>query len=336
MHQDILQKIEAIPGVSSAAFASSVPMDGQGWNDPIFAEDHVYAEGQLPAIRRFKFVSPGLFRTMGNRFIAGRDFTWTDSYDMIPVAIISENLARELWRDPAKAIGKHIRDVSKGLPREIVGVVGDLRDDGLNQKAPTIVYWPPLMKQFAGDSVSVRRTLAFAVRSNRTGSESFLKEIRQAVWSVNPSLPLADVRTLQKLYETSLARTSLTLVMLLIAGGMALLLGIVGIYGVISYSVSQRTREIGIRIAVGADNRQLTQMFIGHGLFLAGIGVACGLFGAIALSRLMSSLLFNVSPVDPATYCAVSIGLIAVAVLASYVPARRVTAVDAAEALRTD
>ena len=168
---------------------------------------------------------------------------------------------------------------------------------------------------FSGDQVSVRRTLAYVIRSNRTGSQNFLKSVQQAVWSVNPNLPLANVSTLQEIYEKSLARTSFALVMLAIAGAMAMLIGLVGIYGVISYSVSQRTREIGIRMALGARQTELTRMFISHGFALAAIGVACGLAAAFALTRLMSSLLFGVNPVDPFTYAAVSAGLIFAAVL---------------------
>src|SRR5205823_3760612 len=138
---------------------------------------------------------------------------------------------------------------------------------------------------------------------------SFLKEVRQAVWSVNPNLPLADVHTLDHYYRRSMARTSFTLVMLGVAGSMALLLGVVGLYGVIAYSVSQRTREIGIRMALGAQQPSLTHMFLRHGLLLTGVGIVFGLVSAAILMRLMSSLLFNVNPVDPITYASVSLGL---------------------------
>lgn len=339
MQQDILEKIGGIPGVSSAAVLSTIPMTTQGWSDPIYAEGRGYAEGQMPPLRRYRFVSPGLFRTMGNRLLAGRDLAWSDSYNKIPVAVVSENLAREWWNDPNAAIGKRIRESLTGRWRTVVGVVGDVRADGVNQKAPTIVYWPTLMKDFAGGtggSLSAQSRVAIVIRSSRTGSEQFLAEIRRAVWSVNPNLPLAAVRTLEAIYQKSLARTSFTLVMLAIAGAMALLLGLVGIYGVISYSVSQRTREIGIRMAIGARPHELTRMFVRHGLLLASIGIACGLSAAIVLSRLMTSLLFGVSATDPLTYCAVSIGLAAAAALASFVPARRVAAVDPVEALRAE
>jgi ABC-type antimicrobial peptide transport system permease subunit len=160
-----------------------------------------------------------------------------------------------------------------------------------------------------------------------------LTEVRQAVWSVNPNLPVAAVHTVDYFYRRSMARTSFTLVMLGVAGAMALLLGVVGIYGVIAYSVSQRRREIGIRMALGAQQPTLTGMFVRHGLFLTGIGVACGLVVAFLLMRLMSSLLFNVNPTDPFTYAAVSAGLVATAFLASYLPSRRAATVDPVEAL---
>jgi hypothetical protein len=255
---------------------------------------------------------------------------------MRPVVLISENMAREYWGGPAKALGKRIRTSPKDDWCEIVGVVGDVHDDGVNQEAPATVNWPILMKHFFDEAPMVRRSLAFSVRSLRAGSESFMRELRQAVWSVNPNLPLADVQSLEYFYERSMARTSFTLVMLGVAGAMALMLGIVGLYGVIAYSVSQRTREIGIRMALGAQQRELTGMFVGQGLVLTGVGVVCGLGTAFALMRLMSSLLFKVSPVDPLTYAAASLGLLATAALASYLPSRRVAAVDPAEALRAE
>jgi ABC-type antimicrobial peptide transport system permease subunit len=192
------------------------------------------------------------------------------------------------------------------------------------------------MDHFEGDATTVRRYVAFAIRSSRAGSEAFLKEIREAVWSVNPNLPLSSVHTLGYFYTRSMARTSFTLIMLAVAGGLALLLGVVGIYGVIACSVSQRVREIGIRMALGAQRQSLTGMFVRHGLFLTGIGIAFGLTAAIILMRLMSSLLFQVNSVDPATYAAVTLGLIATAFMASYLPSRRAATVDPVEALRAE
>jgi putative ABC transport system permease protein len=336
MEQDIVDKIAAISGVSSVGLTSTVPMIGRSAHDPVYAEDHAYAANQIPAIRLFKFVSPGLVKTMGASIIAGRDFTWAETYDKRPVAMISENLARELWHDPAAAPGKRIRESPKSLWREVIGVVTDERTDGVDQKPPETVYWPLHMDQFESEQVAVRRTVAYIVRSNRAGTQGLLTEISQAVWSVNPDLPLADVRTLREVYDKSLARTSFTLVMLAIAGGMALLLGIAGIYGVIAYSVSQRTREIGIRLALGAQHAEVTRMFVWHGALLAAIGIVCGLTAAFALTRLMSKILFDVSPLDPLTYIAVSCGLAAAAIVASYVPALRATTIDPIKSLRAE
>ena len=217
-----------------------------------------------------------------------------------------------------------------------MGVVGDVHDDGVNQKPATCAYWPLLLNRFESDDVSVRRDVAFAVRSRLAGSQHFLKSVREAVWSVDPNLPLADVHTLDYYYGKSLARTSFNLIILVDAGGMALLLGVVGIYGVIAYSVSQRTREIGIRMALGAQQQKLTRMFVSHGLLLTAVGVMCGLLAAIVSMRLLSSLLFNVKPVDPITYGAASLGLVATAWLASYLPARRAATVDPVDALRAE
>ena len=336
MEEDILHRLEAIPGVSSASIGTVIPMSGGGWHDPVFVEGRTYTEGQLPPLSRFKFVSPGFTATMGTPLVAGRDLTWTDTYKRIPVALVSENLAREYWGDPSQALGKRIRVSTKDDWREIVGVVGDVHDDGVNQKAATCAYWPLIMDRFESDDVSVRREVSYAIRSSRAGSQSFLIDVRDAAWSVNPNLPLAAVHTVQYYYGRSLARTWFTLITLGVAGSMALLLGVVGIYGVIAYSVSQRTREIGIRMALGAQQQSLTGMFVRHGLLLAGIGVACGLFAAIVSMRLLSSLLFNVRPVDPITYTAASLGLLATAWLASYLPSRRATTVDPVEALRAE
>jgi len=336
MEEEILNKLAAIPGVSSVGFSSSLPMDGEDSNDLLFAQDRSYAEGDIPPIRRFKFISPGFFRTLGTPLVAGRDITWTDMYQKIPVALVSENFAREYWHDANNALGKRVRASSTDDWREIIGVVADMHDDGVSQDAPTSVYWPVMMDRFEGQKESLRRDIAFTIRSPRAGSEAFLKEVREAVWSVNPNVPLSSVHTLGHFYTESMARTSFTLVMLAVAGGMALLLGIVGIYGVIAYSVSQRTREIGIRMALGAQRQTLISMFVRHGLLLTGVGIACGLVASFAVMRLMSSLLFNVSPLDPVTYSAVTIVVVVTAYLACYLPSRRAATIDPVDALRAE
>ena len=335
MEEEILRKIESIAGVSSVAITSNLPMEG-GSGDPVYAEDQTAQAHTVPPIRTLKYVSPGYFSTTGARLIAGRDLTWTETYNQTPVALVSENMARELWHNPRSAIGKRIRPTLKDDWREVIGVVADLRDEGVDQKAPAIAYWPLLLKNFESSPGFVFRGVSFVVRTPRAGSVALLQDLQKAVASVNSNLPLADVKTLQSVYDRSLARTSFTLVLLAIAGGMALLLGLIGIYGVISYSVSQRTREIGIRLALGAPLENLTKMFVRYGLVLSSLGVAFGLTGALALTRLMKSVLFDVSPSDPLTYAGVSAMLVLAATLASYLPARRATKVDPVEALRSE
>ena len=337
LQQAILEKMRQIPGVLDAGMSTSMTMDNRNSNDLIFVKDRTYAEAELPPIRRFKFVSPGFFRTVGNSLIAGRDLTWTDIYNFTPVVLVSENFAREYWGSPTAAVGKRIREGIKDDWREIIGVVGNELDDGANKKAPTIVYWPLMMKGFWLDPIHViRYSMALALRTPRAGSEQLLTEIRQAVWSVDLDLPVAEIETLQEIYKKSMARVSFTMVMLALAGGMALLLGMIGIYGVISYSVTQKTREIGIRTALGASESQVVSMFVRRGLRLALVGVVLGLAGAVASTRLMTSLLFGVSAIDPATYAAVAAAVIAAAMAASYVPSRGAARAVPLEALRAE
>jgi len=337
MQNSILDKLAAIPGVSSTGFAASVPMSGAepSW-DEILIEGKTY-EGDNPPMRLYNYVSPEYFRTAGTRLIAGRDFTWAEIYGVRPIGIFSESLARELWGSPNAAIGKRFRQFP-GMPwHEVVGVVEDVRENGVDQVSPSTVYWPSLMGDTpAPEKLEAWRTVYFAIRSKRAGTQTFINEMQQAVWSVNANLPVAEISTMQDIYGQSMARTSFTLVMLAIAGTMALALGILGIYGVISYAVSQRTREIGIRMALGAKKRELVWMFIRSALVLTGVGTAVGLGAAAGLMRLMRTLLFGISPLDPVTFAAVPIALVAAAALASYLPARRTAGVDPVEALRAE
>ena len=341
MQHEILDRLAGIPGVTSVGFANAAPMETfmGGAGNPVYAEDKTFAEGQVPPLRRIRRIAPGFFTTLGTRVIAGRDFTWTDLYEKRRVAIVSENLAREWWGVPGAALGKRIREGGAADPwREIVGVVENVYDNGVDVKPPEFAYWPALMDRYiwGGENGFAVGSGMFAIRSTRSGTESLVTEAQQAIWSVNGRQPVFLVTTLKTLYDQSMARTSFTLVMLAIAAGMGLVLGIVGIYGVIAYVVSQRIREIGIRTALGAQPAGLLGMFVRHGLLLAGIGTALGLVAAAGLTRLMSSLFFGVTALDPVTYAAVSALLIAAAVLASYVPARRAIAVDPVQALRAE
>jgi ABC-type antimicrobial peptide transport system permease subunit len=180
------------------------------------------------------------------------------------------------------------------------------------------------------------RTMAFAVRSTRVGTPGFVRELEQAVWSVNPDLPLATVQTVEDIQATSMAQTSFALVMLAIAASVALLIGMVGIYGAVAYSAAQRTREIGVRMALGAQTGDVRIMFLRHGLWLTVVGLAIGIGIALALTRVISAFLFGVGPMDPITYVAVSIVLAGMTLVATYLPARRASRVDPIVALRAE
>jgi predicted permease len=336
IQQSIAQKIAAVPGVQSVAFGGSVPMDGNGWHDPVYAQDRSYAGGAMPPLREFVFGAPGFLKTLGIPLVAGRDFTWDEAFQKVPVAMVSENFAREYWGSASSALGKHVRVSTKDDWREIVGVIHDVHDDGMSKDAPTVAYWPTMLSHFESDQVSIRRFVVFAIRTPRAGSESLMNDVRQAVWSVDANLPLTSVHTQDYYYQKSIARTSFTLVMLGIAAAIALLLGVVGLYGVIAYSASQRTREIGIRIALGAQSNTITTMFVRQGLMLAGGGIGCGLVLAFAATRFLKSLLFHVNPVDPITYVLACAALCGAACLASYIPSRRTAAVNPVDALRAE
>ena len=264
---------------------SAITMDGNSNNDPIWVEDFPEADAKIPPLRRMKYLGPGYFATMGNPVIAGRDLTWHDSHSGAAVALLSENLAREYWGEPAKAIGKRVRRTSKTGWVEIVGVVGNERQDGATKPAPATIYWPMRASQGIEGQTFVQRSLAYVIRSSRLQSPGFLGEVQKAVWSVNPNLPLARVRTLQQSYEQSMAQTQFVLVILGIAASVTLLLGLIA---------------------------------------------------AAALMRRLSSLLYGVNPFDPLTYFAVAASLGAVALVATWLPARQATRIDPMLALRAE
>lgn len=337
MWNDILERLAAIPGVSAVGLANSLPMDDTKNQNPIIAENTRNEPGLNPPIRTFKFVSPGFLAATGTRLIAGRDLSWADIYGSRSGVLVSENLARELWGSSTAAIGKRIHEMSNKIQwREVVGVVENVHDDGIQKQPPPTVYWPFAIANYNGAPLNVQRSVAFAVRSPGAGTEVFLKQVRQAVAAVNPTSPVVHARTLQEIYGRSMAQTSFALVMLAIAGGMALVLGVIGVYGVISYAVEQRRREVGIRMALGAPAATVKRMFLRRGLLLAGVGIGLGLAAAAAFSRLMSSLLFGVTPLDPGTYGATATVLLVAAMAATYIPARRAASVDPMDTLRNE
>jgi predicted permease len=329
--EGVAERLSQVPGVAAVGLSSSITMDGEDNGNAIEAEGRPVSEGGRTPLRRFKSFAPGYFETMGIRMVAGRSVTWAEIHAQRPVVVISEPLAREYWGDPAKALGKRVRALQQGAPwREIVGVTGNERDDGLSRPPTAIVYWPMLNEEYRW------RTMVFAVRSGRVGSPGLLRELERAVWSVNPDLPLADVRTVEDIQARSMAQTSFALVMLGIAASVALLIGVVGIYGVVAYAVARRTREIGIRMALGAQLTDVRQVFLGHGLRLTGTGILIGIGVAAIVTRVMSTFLFGVGPLDPVTYTTMSGVLGAIAVVGTYLPARRAARVDPLVALRAE
>ena len=334
---EIRDRLAEVPGVTAVAFSNTVPLDGRRSWDPVLVQDKVFPPGEAPPVRTFRYVSPGFFGATGTKLLAGRDITWPEFQNHTPVALISENMASELWGTPSEAVGKRIHEPGANRPwREIVGVVEDVRNEGAQFKPPSIAYFPAVMEMFYGNPLYVQRAVAYTIRTDRAGTQSFLAEARAAVWSVNSNLPVFLMNTMKDLYDRSLAVTSFTLVMLAIAGTMALLLGIVGIYGVMSYTVSQRTREMAIRLALGAKPGELERAFVGNGLALAGAGIVIGLAAAAGLTSLMKSILFGISTLDPVIYFGMAAVLVAAAALASYIPARRASRIDPNEALRIE
>jgi putative ABC transport system permease protein len=326
LQQTLVDRLASLPGASSVSLTNGLPMTGFSSQDPIFASDHAYAADTIPPLRRFIRVAPGAFQVLGTALAAGREYDWTDIHETRQVVLISENFAREYWGSASAAIGKRIRSNPNDPWSEVIGVVADIRHDGAERPAPSAVYWP----------LRSSRSATYMIRGARAGTESFAAEIRRAVSAVSASLPITQMQTMQEVYETSMSRTAFTLTLLALSGGMALLLAAIGIYAVIAYTVSQRTREIGIRMALGARQESLKLMFVRSGLLWAGIGTAAGVVAAVPLSHLMSALLFEVEPIDPLTYGVVVVGLLAAAAMASYLPARRVTRVEPVKALRAE
>jgi predicted permease len=337
MQQDIMTEIAQISGVTSAAFATALPMEMDYENNMVVtAADKTYPEG-IPPLRRSKSVAPGFFQTMGIPLITGRDFTWTDVESRRRVAIVSNSLARELWGQPSAAIGKQIRIGRGGPLNDVIGVAADIYDSGVDQPPPAIVYWRAgVQDAFGPIPTFIPRDLSFAIRSDRAGTEDLIRQLGRAVWAVDASLPLARVQTLGEIYAQSMSRTSFTLVMLAIAGIMALALGIVGIYGVISYSVTEQRRAIGIRLALGAARATILRRFLAQGIRVSAAACVSGIVLSLAFGGLLSRLLFDVSPSDPATLAGVAIVVLTVAILASLLPAARAAFMQPMRTLREE
>jgi predicted permease len=337
----IVRRIEEVTGVSSVGLATQIQMGEGADGDPFFVREGT-AVGEGPGdLKRHKWIGGGYFQALKIPLVMGRSITWEDVTTRARVALISENLAREAFGSPEAALGQHVAArPDPPIWSEVVGVVRDVLEDGLDRNPPQMVYWPLATPAFytgmAPDQLFVPGWAGIAIRSSRAGTSGFLDEVQRAIWTVNPNLPLLQVGLLDRFMADSIAQTTFTLVLLGIAGGVALLLGLVGVYGVISYSVSQRRRELGMRIALGAKAGQVLGLVLRRGMVLSGAGLALGTGIALCVTRLMSSLLFGVSHADPLTFASVVTGLGIVALLATLLPARQATRVDPVVALRSE
>ena len=328
------ERLEAIPGVVSVGTINSFPMTGNNSNQAVIAQDHPPAAEELPSLVRSKWVGPGFFQTTGVPLLEGRPIDRTDLDNRTGVVVVSQSFAEQEWPGES-AIGKRIANGIDTGERSawytIVGIAADVRDDGVAEESPNTVYWPQVSAD-TGQAAWRQGTQTIILRTS-VEPTSIMPAARQEVWSMNGQLPIASVRTGADIVKNDTARNAFTMLLLGIAAVVALVLGTVGIYGVISYVVSQRTREIGVRMALGAEEHQVSLMVIrqGAGLALAGVGV--GLVGAFGLTRLMGTLLYGVAPTDPATFAAVAVMLMAVAVAACFFPARRAARVQPVQAL---
>jgi putative ABC transport system permease protein len=328
-YQEALQRIRALPGVQQAAGVSFMPMAGPGIGTSFYRLDQPVPEpGQAP-IAEVRPVTPGFFRAMGIPHLAGRDIGDADTSDAPQVAVVSETLARRHYPGE-NPLGQRLHvniGAGDGMQVEIVGVVGDIAFSTLDAERRPAVFLPH--PQLA---ISL---MTFVVR---TGVEpmSLAPAMATAVRGLDPELPLADVRTLDDIVSATLARPRAVSLLLTAFALIALVLAGVGVYGVMAYSVSQRTQEIGVRMALGATRESVFRLVLGQALKLVGLGVVVGLVAAGFFTQLLTSLLYDTPPLDPATFTVTAVVLILVAALASYVPARRGTRIAPIEALRVE
>jgi putative ABC transport system permease protein len=326
-YDQLLERLEAIPGATSAGGITNLPLTGGGAILTTQIDDFPTPEGEFPPTFLIRRATPGYFETMGMPLVEGRTFTTDDHNARLGSLIISESIKRQYWPNES-ALGK--RMTTAGAPARVVGVVGDVHDTGLEIPAEQFVYKP--MLDSVGGGV---RPMMIAVRTDGD-PETLVPGIRAAVEGLDPDLPITELQSMEDVLGDSLSRTSFTMSLLLLAAVVALFLGAVGIYGVLSYVASQRTAEMGVRLALGADAATVRKVIRSQGMMLAVIGVAVGLAGAVALGGVMSSLVYGVSPADPMTLVAVSLVFLAVAAGASLIPAARAARTPPAVALRAD
>jgi putative ABC transport system permease protein len=329
--QESLDHIRALPGIQSAALASALPLAGPTRLLFVEIEGRHEEPGKEPSVDA-NFVSPEYFQTMGIQIRAGRPFTSQDGAEAPRVVIINETLVRRIFPNE-NPIGHRLSFIGNELAT-IVGVVGDAYNRGLDSEVYPEVYGPSMQNpKFMGNLLVAR---VVSGQNNPSGLSSLAAAIRRQAQTIEPNEPVNQVVTMDERLSNSVAIRRFQMLLLGVFASIALVIAAVGIYGVISYAVSQRTHEIGIRMALGAQPSDVLQMVIWRGMSLALIGVAIGLAAALALTRVMKNLLFNVSATDPATFAVIVLLLVGVAFIASYIPARRATKLDPLIALRSE
>ena len=326
LYREVLQSLATIPGVSGAAMSSGIPMGQGSYNRSPFMPTgaSILPDGASLPID-WRTVSPGYFRLMGIPLLSGRDFTDQDLPAATDVIVVSRATARKFWGNE-NPIGKMLHRPTVASSYTVVGVVGEVRHTALNQEFPCLYF-----------SAATRAAPLMDIVVRTAGRpESALSAARSRIHNIDRELPLSNVRTVEEYVYNSAAQPRLNAVLLAVFAGVALLIAAIGVYGVLAYSVSQRTREIGLRMALGAQQSGVLRWIAGQGMLVAAAGIGVGLAGAYALSRLLATLLFGIQPRDPLTFAAVAALLSAVALTACLVPARRASRVDPMEALREE
>ncbi len=332
-YRQLATAMRAQPGVEAAGFGLFLPLGGTMNFSSIEVEDQPRGPGDLPVFASGNQVAPGYLEAMGIPILEGRALEDGDGAAGARSVVVSESFAKHWWPG-VSALGRRVR---MGIPGEewyqIVGVAADAHYASLTDPPEEMVYWPSTVGPASDPQPT--RAMAVVIRTD-TDPLALVPVLRREAQALDPRIPVSDPRTVESMVSDSTSRTSFTMALLGAASGIALLLGLVGIYGVVSYVVSQRTREIGVRIALGATAPAVRAMVVRHGLLLSGLGVAVGLLAAGALSSLVTSILYGVQPIDPLTYGTVAVALVLVSLLASWLPARRAAAVDPARALRAE
>jgi putative ABC transport system permease protein len=327
--RELMDRVSTIPGVQSVGAINALPLSGTGGSGTTTLEAASVATDQASPEADWRVVTTGYFETIGTQLVAGRYFEARDNESAAPVAIIDESMARTYWPndDP---IGKRLKRGGPQSPNPwmtVVGVVRHVRYQSLERPSRVQLYWPHAQTPATGMSLAVRTSVE---------PGSIASAVQRAAAGLDPDQPVYAIRTMDELLGESMLRRRLVMILLVIFAAVALTLAAMGIYGVISYWVAQRSHEIGIRMALGATRGDVLRMVVGESLAVVVVGVVTGLAGSIALTRLITSLLFNVTATDPATFVAVCASLLAVGLLASAIPALRATWVDPVHTLRQD